>query len=85
MAAGLGASYEAAHARLVVDMVRATHERFKLIRSGKLKPLPEPSQSTADKLYVDTANHLFDGLEKTVKGYQQSTDPRQKAVYAAFQ
>jgi hypothetical protein len=84
-AAGMGASYEAAHAQLVVDMVRATHERFKLIRSGKLKPLPEPSQSTADKLYVDTANHLFNGLEKTIKGYEKATDPRQKAVYAAFQ
>jgi hypothetical protein len=64
--AGQGAGYQAAHAQLAIDMVRVTHERFQLLRAGKLKTLPEPSQSAADKLYIDTANRLFDGLEKVI-------------------
>ncbi len=59
---GRGASYEAAHARLVVDMVEALRQRFALISAGKLKPLDEPAQSTADKLYVETVERLAAGL-----------------------
>jgi hypothetical protein len=64
---GRGASYEAAHARLVVDMVEALKQRFALISAGKLKPLDEPAQSTADKLYVETVERLAAGLDTFVK------------------
>ncbi len=59
---GLGASYAAAHAHLVVDMVGALKQRFALISAGKLKPLDEPAESTADKLYVETVERLAEGM-----------------------
>ena len=64
---GRGASYEASHARLVVDMVEALKQRFALIAAGKLKPLDEPAQSTADKLYVESVERLAAGLDRPVK------------------
>jgi hypothetical protein len=64
---GRGASYEAAHARLVADMVEALRQRFALLGAGKLKPLDEPAQSTADKLYVETVERLAAGLDANAK------------------
>ncbi|HNY42619.1 MAG TPA: hypothetical protein PKJ41_19615, partial [Bryobacteraceae bacterium] len=84
VAAGLGSSYEAAHAQVAIDMVRAANERFVLRDSGKLKPLPDVSQRAADKLYVDVSNRLMDGLERAVRPYEKSTNARQKRVHEAF-
>ena len=47
LAAGLGGTYEAAHAQLVLDAVRVIHERLELLRTGKLAPLPAASQAAA--------------------------------------
>jgi hypothetical protein len=65
--ANRGASYEATHARLVVDMVEALKQRFALIAAGKLKPLDEPAESTADKLYVESVERLAAGLDLVAK------------------
>ena len=83
-AAGLGESYEASHARLALEAVRMIHERQRLLASGKLILLPEPSQSAADQSFLDTAQRLGEGLEKVLKSYENSTDPRKKKVFHLF-
>jgi hypothetical protein len=79
--AGLGQSYEAAHARLAVACMAATVTRLKLLADGKLRRLPAVRQAAADKSYVDTVAKLCDGLEKTVKSYQTSENPEKKRIW----
>jgi len=81
VAAGLGESYEAAHARLAVGCLAAAQTRLKMLADGKLNKLPEDSQYAADKSYFSTAAKVCEGLEKVLDGYQKSTDPRKKQVY----
>jgi hypothetical protein len=81
VAAGLGESYEAAHARLILEAVRAAHERQSLLAAGKLPPLPEVSRAAADKSYVDTANKLCDGLAALIKSYEKSADERARKIF----
>jgi hypothetical protein len=64
--AGLGRSYEAAHARLVVAYLATTVTRLKMVAAGKLPLLPATSQVAADQSYVETTARLCEGLEKTV-------------------
>ena len=79
--AGLGQSYEAAHARLAVACMAATVARQKLLADGKLARLPAASQTAADKSYVDTVLKLCDGLEKMVKSYPTSDNPQKKRIW----
>ncbi len=79
--ANLGGSYEAAHARLIREAVEASGRRFQLIAAGKLAPLPEPSRRAADLSYIDAANRLCDGLEKTLAGYENSADQQKSAIF----
>jgi hypothetical protein len=79
-AAGLGARYEAAHARLALDSIGVIGERRKLIAGGSLKPLPEPSQAAADRSYVEAATRLCDGLEAALRRSAGSTDAVRKRV-----
>jgi hypothetical protein len=72
--AGLGQSYEAAHARLFLDAVGAAHQRRRLVAAGKLPPLPEASAAAADQSYLDTATKLYDGLAAVIKSYESSSD-----------
>jgi hypothetical protein len=82
---GLGGCYEARHAKLVVDCITAIHARKKLEDEGAIKPLPEPSQSAADKSYVDTAVKLAQGLQKVLTDYENSGDAHQKQVLQLWQ
>jgi hypothetical protein len=61
--AGLASSYEAAHVRLALDSIGVAQRRRWLIEQHRLQPLPEPAQSAADKLYLQTAIRICDGLE----------------------
>jgi len=79
--AGLGDSYEAAHAKLAADYLDTVCARRQLLAAGKLQPLPELSQTAADKSYIDTATRLYDGLETVLKSYEKSTDPHKTRVY----
>lgn len=81
---GLGDSYEARHAALVVQYLSAIHARADLLQTGRLAKLPPASQEAADASYVDAAKRLASGLAKTVDGYKDSIDPKQKKVYAAW-
>ena len=77
--AGLGNSYEAAHARLAEQAIDTAMLRRRLQEASLIKPLPASSQTAADKSYVDTANKLYDGLEAVLKSYTGSAVPaRQK-------
>ena len=83
-AAGLGDSYEAAHARLAVTYHATTHQRLRLLAEGRLKPLPGDSQCAADKSYFQTTARLCEGLEKVLNSYAKSADPHQQRVYAVW-
>jgi hypothetical protein len=83
-AAGLGESYEAAHAQLAVEAVEVIHERRAMIAAGKLAPLAAPSQAAADQSYEDTAAKLMDGLEAAIKACEDSSDPLRRQVFRAY-
>ncbi|MCD4769782.1 MAG: hypothetical protein K8R35_06405 [Bacteroidales bacterium] len=78
--AGIGETYEAAHAKLIVDCISSIRNRLILLRQGKLKPLPEASQTAADKSYIDAAQKLSTGLEDVLKSYAQSIEPDRKRI-----
>ena len=77
----MGETYEAAHAKLVVDCFGTIKNRRKLLSQGELKLLPEASQAAADKSYIDAAQKLSAGLEKALESYGQSTEPDKKHIY----
>ncbi|GAF87031.1 unnamed protein product, partial [marine sediment metagenome] len=84
VSAGLAESYEAAHARLAIECMAATCERFKMLSDGKLKRLPDQSQYAADKSYIIATAKLCEGLERTVASYEDSEDAHQKQIYATW-
>jgi hypothetical protein len=47
-----------------------------LLQQHLLQPLPEPTQTAADKLYIQTAIQLCDGLEKRCSTF--TSDHREK-------
>ena len=78
---GLGESYEAAHARLVVRCLEASHRRLKMLADGELKPLASAeSQHAADKSYFVTAARHCEGLERVLRTYAKSDDPHKRQV-----
>jgi hypothetical protein len=74
-------SYEAAHARLILDCAHALFRRNAMRRAGSLQLLPEASQIAADKSFVETVLKLCDGLEATLKSYQNTTDTKRRKLY----
>ena len=81
LAARLGESYEAAHARLILDCATAVTTRRELAESGKLHRLPEASQAAADKLYTDTVVKLCDGLGARLNSYANTTDAKCRKAF----
>ena len=84
LTAGLGESYEAAHAQLILDAIRAAHERQNLLAAGKLPHLPEVSQTAADRSYVETTTRLCEGLEALMKSYERSSDERARRIFGLW-
>jgi hypothetical protein len=81
-AASVTDCYEAAHARLAVEYLATTCQRFKMLSAGELKLIPtELSQAAADKSYLVTTEKLCDGLALVIDGYKDSVDPHQQRVY----
>jgi len=79
--AGLTGSYEAAHARLVIDCLATAHTRLSLLTEGQLKPLANPvSQAAADQAYLDAVRKLADGLAQALATYEKSAEPRKQQV-----
>jgi hypothetical protein len=83
--AGWGGTYEAAHARLMVDCAHAWSRRQAMREAGQLRLLPEASQAAADQLYVQTIIRLSDGLEAVVKPYGESADTRRRRIVDLWQ
>ncbi len=81
---GAGDSYEAQHARLIVDYLDAVHKRQRLKAAGLLSPLPPVSQLAADKSYLEAAERLAQGLQAVLRSYQTSKDPRQAKLAALW-
>ena len=79
--AGLGESYEAAHARLAVECMAAACARTKLIAEGRLPRLPGASQAAADRSYLETVSRLCDGLEKVMQSYANAEDQSKRRIY----
>jgi len=80
-AAGLGTSHEAEHARLAADCVSTARQRRELIKSGKIKPLPQAQEAAADQCYVESATKLCDGFEAVLKNYEIAHDPQRRQAH----
>ena len=83
--AGLDKHYVAAHSRLVLDYLKAIHERAGKLESGALAPLAQPeSQKAADASYVEALQRLVQGLNKVLVDYEKSSDPAQQQIAALW-
>jgi len=60
---GRGEEYEAAHARVIEEMITAAQKRRMMQATGKLARLPDASQTAADQSYIDAITKLSDGLK----------------------
>jgi len=77
----LGDTYEAAHAQIVLDCARAAIVRQEWLKAGKIRRLPEVSQTAADHCYVDTVSKVCAGLESVLQGNEKSSDSTKKELY----
>ena len=84
VAAGLGDSYEAQHARLAIEVYAVAWQRQQMLADGQLTRLEPASQVAADTSYYATAAKLYEGLEKTIAGYAKSEDARRQQIHAMF-
>ena len=82
--AGLGGCYEAEHAKLAIEYVGTLRQRRALLEKGTIEPLPEPSQSAADKSYMETVIKLCEGLRNVVQAYADSQQPEQRRIYTLW-
>jgi len=57
-----------------LDLAEAAALRRELLVADKIRRLPEPSQTTADKCYSETVAKLCDGLESLLNSYERSPD-----------
>ena len=83
-AAGLGDSYEARHAWLIVWHLQALRQRLALEQDGKLPALPPVSQRAADASYLEAAKRLEEGLRRVLRSYEKSEDPHQQQVWEVW-
>ena len=83
-AAGLGETPTAAHVQLVLDCIETAHRRQHLVQTGKIKPLPGPSQAAADKSYIETAQKLCAGLDASMKSGETATAATPRKIYGIW-
>jgi hypothetical protein len=81
VAAGLGGTYEAAHARLAVTYLATTRTRMQMVAEGRLPALAGASQAAADLSYLETVRRLCEGLEKVLQSYAKTDDPQKQRIY----
>ena len=84
-ARGLGSTCAAAHARLAADSVAAAGLRRRLVEDGSIKPLAAASEAAANRVYVESATKLCNGLEAVLKGYEKAGDRKQRKIWEAWQ
>jgi hypothetical protein len=74
-------TYEAQHAVLILEMVKAIHERRKLKEQKRLQSLPEQSQAAADNLYISTVKNLTEGLVHHLESCKGSSNKNRREMY----
>lgn len=79
--AGLGDSYEAAHARLALEYWATTCQRLKMLVAVKLTPLPPVTQEFADRSCCQTTINLCAGLEKRIQSLAKSESLRPQQIW----
>lgn len=79
-ASRLADSYEAAHAKLVLECAQAVVARKELQRAGKLTALPAASQIAADNSFTETTAKLCLGLEAALSALQSAADERRGKI-----
>jgi hypothetical protein len=83
---GWADTYEAAHARLAITCLAATHARLHLLASGQLKPLANSvSQAAADHSYLDTSRKLAEGLAQVIAAYEKNPEARNRRMHQLWQ
>jgi len=86
VAAGLGETYEARHARLTLECAATAVRRSRMQEAGQLARLAsEASQIAADRSYRETAIKLAAGLQKVLEGYGRSEDARKRQIHAIWE
>lgn len=80
-AAGLSHTYEARHARLIIEQLATVRRRQQLLADGALAALPEASQAAADKSYWATYLKLVEGLVRSVQSYADSDQDERRVIY----
>ena len=73
-------TYEINHAGLALQSINALGERQRALRDGTLKPLPETVSTAADKMYLEAATKLCDGLDAVMKRYETSQVERERKL-----
>lgn len=74
-----------AHARLAIQHLQALRERLRREAAGKLAPLSEPSETAANRSYLEAADRLGRGLSGLMAKYEKSEDPAQKHLSDLWQ
>jgi hypothetical protein len=83
-AAGLGETPTAAHVQLALDCIETAHRRQHLVQTGKITPLPGPSQAAADKSYIETAQKLCSGLDASLNSGETATAATGRKIYGIW-
>jgi hypothetical protein len=84
VAAGLGETSTAAHVQLALDCIETAHRRQHLLQTGKIKPLPGPTEAAADKSYLETAQKLCTGLDASLKSCETATAATPRKIYGIW-
>jgi hypothetical protein len=80
----LESSYEAAHAQLALRCFDVVRLRQAGLGSGTIKPLPEPAEAAAERLYADAAARVWQGLSTLMESYTTSEDDLKLRVCALW-
>ena len=65
-----GNTYEAAHAKLARESIEIIPLRKLAVENKEADALRPPPAKAAEQAYIDTANKLYEGLDKTLNSYQ---------------
>lgn len=79
-----GDTYEAQHALLILNMVKAVNDRRQLKAQNKLQLLPERSQIAADNMFIGTIDKLTRGLILHLEKCKKSPDKEERRIYSLW-
>lgn len=77
-------TWEARQAWLIVETLGALRDRRRLEREGRLPPLAPKSRAAAERLYLETAEKLLDGLAAALERYRGSKEARRARLWRAW-